>query len=256
MSPKLGSGGFSRITIAELNGVAVARKRVVGQHAGNIEHARKVLDREVKFLTKIDHHNIVKLLGVNRHERFLLLELCDKTITTICGKVSFDRMREIANQLGSAIAYMHSNQIAHLDIKTENVLLKCDTIKVCDFNAAVSTTEAGIGDVDISTLAVVPPENVEVRFRSLTERNCFAHDVWSFGVTVYRLWVGRSPWANALPSNRRYTDWRLGRPSGATRNDVASLKHNDFFLKFLDDVLKVNPSDRPTIACLLDAFFK
>ena len=39
-------------------------------------------------------------------------------------------------QISSALAYLHENNIMHMDIKPGNILIEKDNFQLCDFNIA------------------------------------------------------------------------------------------------------------------------
>lgn len=98
----------------------------------------------------------------------------------------------IVKQLLSALAYMHSLNIIHRDIKLDNIVFlpseeQCIAIKIIDFGTAVQTQHKVVHNYPIAgTLSYLAPE---VLGEVLTEKS----DVWSSAVLMYILLTGASP---------------------------------------------------------------
>ncbi|XP_063697645.1 serine/threonine-protein kinase meng-po-like [Culicoides brevitarsis] len=106
--------------------------------------------------------------------------------------------KKIAEQLSNALAFMHSKKLVHRDIKLENVLvfaLDFSRVKLCDFGA---TTRDGllVRKTNNTWTSFLSPEVLEVikneRFHCRTSQ-----DVWSFGVLIFLILTGTTPWERA-----------------------------------------------------------
>lgn len=105
--------------------------------------------------------------------------------------------RKIVAQAARGLAHMHSRNVAHLDMKMENLLIVHDTVKLCDFgqsqDAGIAAPQARVGtkgwrapEVPGGPGWVAPPgagANFDV---------CKA-DVWSLGIFAYVLTQGHMP---------------------------------------------------------------
>ena len=100
-------------------------------------------------------------------------------------------MRQILDGLRD----LHSQNIAHLDLKPQNVLLTCDVItdadiKLCDFGIS-RLIQKGVEVREIlGTPDYVAPEILNYEPISL------ATDIWSIGVLAYVLLTGYSPFGS------------------------------------------------------------
>uniref|UniRef100_A0A0N4U7W5 non-specific serine/threonine protein kinase n=1 Tax=Dracunculus medinensis TaxID=318479 RepID=A0A0N4U7W5_DRAME len=112
----------------------------------------------------------------------------------------FDRIKQgqlterdaarIMQQLCSAVAHLHSLNIAHRDIKPENVLYSSNGIlKLCDFGFAKRIEESA--EKPLHTVCYsnyyAPPEILQ---RLCYDKSC---DMWSLGVVMYILLCGYPP---------------------------------------------------------------
>ena len=90
-----------------------------------------------------------------------------------------------AKQLAAAVAFLHGRDIAHRDIKLDNVLLmRPGHAVIADFGLGVkrSTLTYGLSNAPCGTLATMAPEVYGRRWH-----DPMAADVWSLGATVLAL---------------------------------------------------------------------
>lgn len=108
----------------------------------------KTIAREVTFLKKLRHENIVWLIeAFKRKDRLhLVFEFVEKNLMQIIdsspGGVDEETIRLCMWQLLRALKFCHEQQIVHRDVKPENLLLnpKTKTLKLCDFGFARYTS--------------------------------------------------------------------------------------------------------------------
>ena len=93
-----------------------------------------------------------------------------------------------------AVAYMHSQNIAHRDIKLENILIDTsERIKIIDFGFSVSFRNKNNKlKVRCGTPCYMAPEFLVTNIKKLSYDPC-AVDVWALGVLLFRILVGTYP---------------------------------------------------------------
>uniref|UniRef100_A0A914NH60 Protein kinase domain-containing protein n=1 Tax=Meloidogyne incognita TaxID=6306 RepID=A0A914NH60_MELIC len=153
------------------------------------------IQREVDILqTVAGHDSIIQLIDLfeNGHEMILVLEL-------ICGGELFDYVytneylteneaAQFIYQILRAIKHLHKLQIAHLDIKPENILLKESgkaKIKLIDFGLSRQLPPKSCIREMVGTPEFVAPEIIN------SEPLQLATDIWAIGVVTFIL--GASP---------------------------------------------------------------
>lgn len=105
------------------------------------------------------------------------------------GPLDESRFRGVAHQIISALEFCHSNNIAHRDIKTSNILLdERNRLKLCDFGISE------ISDNDCTTrhdgsLPFAAPEML-----GMIPYDPKKADIWALGITFYMILTGKLPW--------------------------------------------------------------
>ena len=98
--------------------------------------------REITYLTQLRHKNVIKILGIGTDVNKLcyLMEYCDSCLRTFVDshQLTIDNVKNIFKQIMEGLFYLHSQNIMHRDIKCENILLKGNIVKLCDFGNARS----------------------------------------------------------------------------------------------------------------------
>ena len=200
---KLGSGGMGDVYLAEHE--LIHRKvaiKVLHKHLVSNREFIKRFRREAKLLASLDHHNIVRLNEYfeNDGEFFLIMEYVDgieldQYINTISGPIVEPELIPLFKQMLDAIGYAHKKGLVHRDIKPANILISKDgKVKVLDFGIAkLKTDDQGLTNagVQVGTIAYMSPEQVRA------EEVDFQSDIYSLGVTLYQMAVGKAPYLNS-----------------------------------------------------------
>ncbi|KAK4481955.1 hypothetical protein RD792_012868 [Penstemon davidsonii] len=201
-SPSLliGEGGFGTVYRAELpDGQVVAIKRARKEH---FEALRTEFRTEVELLAKIDHRNLVKLLGYveKGNERLIITEYVPngtlrEHLDGVRGKIlDFNQRLEISIDVAHGLTYLHlyaEKQIIHRDVKSSNILLtESFRAKVADFGFARLGDESEKTHILTKvkgTVGYLDPEYM--RTYQLTNKS----DVYSFGILLLEILSGRRP---------------------------------------------------------------
>ena len=191
---------------------------------------RRFLD-EIELLASLKHPNIVQYLGVTTYSNgpILLMELLDECLTHFLnGKAPLPLPTElsICHDIALALSYLHSRNIIHRDLSSNNVLMLCgQRAKVSDFGMAKLYSKHDINAFCPGTRVYMPPE-VFTSHKYTDKVDCF-----SFGMLVIqvitRSWP--SPTTNMVPQSefyRRVNDIAKI-PDGHVLRDVARLCLND-----------------------------
>ena len=111
---------------------------------------------------------VVVLVLQDRQRVYMVLEYADggdalKHIQAT-GAISEERARLWTSQIASAVRYMHDLDIAHRDLKLENLLIDaCDSIKICDFGFVREATPGDLSRTYCGSKSYAAPEILQAR---------------------------------------------------------------------------------------------
>lgn len=151
------------------------------------------LRQEIEILKGLRHENIVLLLDTfeTKTEFCLVIEFCQGELFEILEEdksLPEELIRSIAQQLVSALFYLHSNRIIHRDMKPQNILIShSGVVKLCDFGFARAMRDNTMMTSIKGTPLYMSPELVQEQPYNNTV------DLWSLGVILYELFVGQPP---------------------------------------------------------------
>ena len=159
--------------------------------------------REARLVAKLEHPNIVPIYDYTEHEGrpYLVMKYIEgETLkaTLSRGLLSKEEVARVVDSVGTALAYAHKWGILHRDIKPSNVLMAADgQIYLSDFGLARIAQSGGstmTSDMILGTPQYISPEQALGK-KDLDEGT----DIYSFGVMLYELTVGKVPFNADTP---------------------------------------------------------
>eukprot|EP01063_Lacrimia_lanifica_P022535 TRINITY_DN3008_c2_g1_i1.p1 TRINITY_DN3008_c2_g1~~TRINITY_DN3008_c2_g1_i1.p1 ORF type:complete len:366 (+),score=149.64 TRINITY_DN3008_c2_g1_i1:62-1159(+) len=265
LGPMLGEGEYGVVlactnrTTEKEYAVKFADKRTrqgVKENLRSERLARKVLG-EHPNLMRVEACLETKACGVS------VLEKVDTRLRTPNGTPHHDKdaVRSILEGIVRGVCHMHDQNVAHLDLKLENVMLATpegqgvlpEDVKVIDFGSAAAFTEGDSIKSLAGTPATCAPE-VLGAYLDATERGASKDDlaafsekadVWSIGVMAVMLRTGDHPFARGPPKDLREYLGRISAPYRCVHGDV-------LFQDFVSRALQVDVAARATVQELLD----
>ncbi|XP_044302639.1 death-associated protein kinase 1 isoform X4 [Varanus komodoensis] len=199
---ELGSGQFAvvRKCREKSTGVQYAAKFIKKRRTKSSRRgvSREDIEREVNILKEIQHPNVITLHDVyeSKMDVILILELVagGELFDFLAEKESLteEEATEFLKQILNGVNYLHSLQIAHFDLKPENIMLldrnvPKPRIKIIDFGLAHKIDFSNEFKNIFGTPEFVAPEIVNYEPLGLEA------DMWSIGVITYILLSGASP---------------------------------------------------------------
>lgn len=154
------------------------------------------LMNEVQILSTLDHPNIIKLEEAYQDQFYLhiVTELCEgHDLYTQCNmkdNLTDNNVCLLIFKLVCAVRYLHNNNIAHRDIKTDNIIFSKNDInsepKLLDFGLSKKFSTDGKMKDKIGTPFYVCPDIIKGEY----DETC---DMWAIGVMAYLLISGTFP---------------------------------------------------------------
>ncbi|KAK9396009.1 obscurin [Crotalus adamanteus] len=211
--------------------------------------------QEYQILRKLHHANIGQLQGayVSPRHLVLIVELCvgPELLHALAGRTSYSevQVRDYLWQILSAVEYLHKQDILHLDLRSENmVIVEPNLLKLLDFGNAHFYSPDQILTVDGCT------DYVETMASELvTEKGAVPQtDIWAIGVTAFIMLSAEYP----ISSEAACDFGRLVKRDKIRLNKCyAGLSGGA--INFLQSTLSLNPWRRPTATeCLQSSWLQ
>ena len=208
-SQQLGHGAYGAVYKAKCDQLPCAAKVLhptildpTDPGAGRIMQR---FQQECAFLENITHPNIVQYLGMTKDPEsrlpVLLMELLDESLTKMLERsqkpLAYFVQVNICHDIALAVAYLHSNDIIHRDLSSNNVLIMAKSrAKVTDFGMSKLAGAAPLSMTSLTmcpgTLAYMPPEALKERPRYTKKLDCFSEGVMMIQMCT-RLWPEPRP---------------------------------------------------------------
>lgn len=168
-------------------------------------------------------------------------------VSRVFGPIRVDVLGKIAEATLGGLTYLYAkHHIMHRDIKPSNILVNSrGSIKLCDFGVSGELINS-IADTFVGTSTYMAPERIQ------GEKYTVKSDVWSFGLSIMELAIGKFPFA----ASEQLSDAESA-PAGIldllqqiVHEPAPKLPKSDAFPQILEDMIQKclykNPDDRPT----------
>lgn len=211
----LAKGGFAEIQVVEQNGRDVARKRLSPTAAAwgdpeKLAEEKKRFAREIELMTELTHPNIPKILRSFEYAfdeglesvpaytmplaRESLQQFWENNGAASTWQNNAAKYLGYLYQVAYTLAFIHSRDTIHRDLKPGNILLYDEGIAMLsDFGTSKNTNDQ-INDqltrtgLSINTQGFSAPEQLQ-SLEHATKKS----DVYSFGATLFYLMTGDTP---------------------------------------------------------------
>jgi serine/threonine protein kinase len=222
-------------------GECVATGQVVALKIVNMKVSSQIATdvlKEIKILNRVSHPNIIRTYGMVRSvpEVVIAMEIgCQALVDWVVSERNHSMLTilEIFHPICLAVKYLHSQNIAHGDLKLDNIILdKLQRPKLIDFGHA-HTARYNYGPKR-GTMAYAAPELFQEK-----AVDTHAVDVWALGIVLFAMITGDFPYPT---STRDFVAWI---EEGAL--DYAAVTDLEV-QRLIMKMTRVEPTDRLTIS--------
>ena len=243
LGSEIGSGAFGKVVLGKhtLTGESVAVKILDKIILSQTPEDYELVKQEISILKIVKHKYIVRLYQIMQTAQhiYIIMEYCEgkDLMDYILSKQRLSELETLKyfHQLINALFYLHSQNIAHRDVKIDNMLLdKNMDLKLVDFGLSTKYSDENLLDQPCGTVVYAAPEVLEGN-----EYHGMLADVWSSGIVLYGMASGYLPFSD--------------KDDEVNKKDVLEGKIDipEFFSPLLKDLLKhmldINPITRYTL---------
>ncbi|MBN1364546.1 MAG: diguanylate cyclase [Syntrophaceae bacterium] len=162
--------------------------------------------QEYNLVRKIDVQNIIKIFDLVEYDnKYAIVEedFGGKSLkeTLKADGLGLKSLLQISSKVSQTLGLIHKNNVIHLDIKPDNILINPDNgeVKITDFGISAVLTHANDElynpDVIEGTLSYMSPEQTGRMNRGVDYRT----DIYSLGATFYEMLTGEVPFKSKDP---------------------------------------------------------
>ncbi|XGW28303.1 hypothetical protein V3C99_008249 [Haemonchus contortus] len=241
ITKKLGSGTYGKVSLAFDHkfdrevAVKLIKKSAIENKADLVR-----IRREIRIMSALHHPNIIQIFEVfeNREKIILVMEYASGgelyDYVSRFGSLPESEARRIFRQITSAVLYCHKHQVAHRDLKLENILLDQDNnAKIADFGLSNYFGTKSLLTTFCGSPLYASPEIINGTPYKGPEVDC-----WSLGILLYTLVYGSMPF-DGRDFNRMVRQIKRGAYYEPDTPSTASM--------LIRNMLRVNPERRADI---------
>ena len=217
---QIGVGQFGAVLLGKMSGLSASDVKTLpedtaGPGSGVLlvavkrlkpdasDEVRQSFDKEIKFMSQLQHENIVQLLAVctQRDNPFIVMEYMEngdlnqflQRYTTInddealySNQIPTSSLLHMAVQIASGMCYLSSLNYVHRDLATRNCLVGSNfRVKISDFGMSRNLYERVYYRVRGRAMLPIRWMATESFYGRFSEKS----DVWAFGVVVWEIFT-------------------------------------------------------------------
>ena len=251
ISHEIGSGAFGKVVLGkhfptgEKVAIKILDKIILNQTPDDL----KLVKQEIEILKIVKHKNIVQLYEILETPRyiFIVMEFCEggDIMSYILAKGSLSESESLKyfHQLINALYYLHCQNIAHRDIKIDNLLLDSNNdLKLIDFGLSTKYSDDELLNQPCGTIVYAAPEVLDFK-----DYHGMLADVWSCGIVLYGMLSGFLPFgdSNDQINKKKILEGKIQMPKYFSEGAKNLLRH----------MLDVNPLTRYTLEDIMEHFW-
>lgn len=253
---QIGEGTYSKVrTLERISDGKMCAVKIIDKLKARKDYIVKFLPRELEIILRLKHENVVETFDCFQTKDYVfeIMQYAENgdvlRLIRKCQFIPEQKARSILKDALKGLKYMHDMNIAHRDLKCENILiLKDNTVVISDFGFS-RAFEGEPNDVFLchtfcGSAAYASPELLRG-----TPYNPKLNDVWSMGVILFTMLCGTMPFddSNATKQVQQQLSRDIKYPSRVCD------RVNEDSRSFVSYMLDPNTNTRPSADDLLSS---
>ena len=216
----LGMGHFGEVMLAKTVGLSLVDLKLsetkddrsisvaVAVKTLKSNGSREAFEREIKFMSRLNHENIIRLLGICSQDpdhSFIVMEYMEKGDLNqylrqhsiqhgrprASNEITIQTLIFISLQIAKGMKYLASLNFIHRDLATRNCLVGSESVvKVADFGLSRSIYNSYYFKISGKAMLPIRWMATECFYGRFSEKS----DVWALGMTMWEIFtVAREP---------------------------------------------------------------
>lgn len=239
LKDKLGSGAAGEVyrAICKKTQEQVAIKRMLLEK----QQRKDLIITEIQVMRDMNFQSIVNYIECYLYDKelWIVMEyleggaLTDIVLETVMDE---NQMATVTKECLLALDYLHSHNIIHRDVKSDNVLVGMNgQVKLTDFGFCAEVNADEKRCTVVGTPYWMSPELVK------KQKYDKKVDIWSLGILIIEMIDGEPPYLHETPLKALYLIAANGKPSV---KEESKSRLSSELTSFLDRCLEVNPEKR------------
>ncbi|ODV86940.1 hypothetical protein CANARDRAFT_178741, partial [[Candida] arabinofermentans NRRL YB-2248] len=263
-----GAGGSVLIVKRPSDNHVFAIKKFRPQNARETDYDyRKKVQNEYMLMARLDHQNIVRAYELLNDKSLyvLVMEYCPFDFFTIVmgGVMSKLEIYCYFKQMVRGVEYLHSQGIAHRDLKLDNcVVNKHGILKICDFGSAVFFLPQDISIIKARGVVGSDPY-LAPECLGMSTYDPRPADVWSLAIMFCCMVMRRFPWKIPKSTDQSFKSFTSVPSDTIDENGRKRITGPNKLLRLLPsasreiigDMLELKPESRVDMESLLRSPF-
>jgi serine/threonine protein kinase len=142
---------------------------------------------EIQYLKNLNHPNIIKIYDVDKDNNVIYMERLKINLSDYIEnyKYGINEVISIFLKIIEGVLYLHTNNVAHLDLKCSNIMIDPDTLEIKIIDFGLSRKIENNFETKILLISYLTPEVVFEQNINSYDFNKI--DIWCLGLILYKL---------------------------------------------------------------------